>query len=46
MRLTAVKGAFEDFAGVLLYDQDQPIRSSVTFVIHAASLHTGNALRD
>jgi polyisoprenoid-binding protein YceI len=46
MKLTSVKGSFEDFAGVLLYDPVRPERSSITFVIQAASLHTGNSLRD
>src|SRR5829696_6326561 len=46
MKLTSVKGSFEDFSGLLLYDRDRPTRSSVTFVIQAASLHTGNTLRD
>jgi polyisoprenoid-binding protein YceI len=46
MKLTSVKGSFEDFSGLLLYDRDRPTRSSVTFVIRSASLHTGNTLRD
>ena len=46
MGLTSVKGGFEDFSGLLLYVADRPARSSVTFVIQTASLHTGNTLRD
>jgi polyisoprenoid-binding protein YceI len=46
MGLTHVKGAFEDFTGTLLYDRDRPARSSITVVIRAGSLHTGNATRD
>src|SRR4051812_7677355 len=45
MGLTSVKGSFEDFAGTLLY-ADNIDSSSITFVIQAASLHTGNSLRD
>src|SRR4051812_35980314 len=46
MGLARVKGSFEDFNGYLLYDAKSPTKSSITFVIQATSLHTGNALRD
>jgi polyisoprenoid-binding protein YceI len=46
MGLTSVKGGFEEFSGLLLYDPVRPSGSSVTFVIQTASLHTGSSLRD
>jgi polyisoprenoid-binding protein YceI len=46
MGLTSVKAAFEDFGGLLVYDPTDPRRSSVTFVIRTASLHSGNDTRD
>ena len=46
MGLATVKGAFEDFTGTLLLDERALEKSSVAMVIQAASLHTGNALRD
>jgi len=46
MGLTSVRGTFEDFAGLLLYDAARPERTSVTFVVQTGSLHTGNSVRD
>ena len=46
MGLTSVKGTFEDFSGVLLYDAARLDRTSVTFVVQTGSLHSGNSLRD
>jgi polyisoprenoid-binding protein YceI len=46
MGLTDVKGSFESYGGSLLLDERQLDRSSVTVVIEAASIHTGNSARD
>jgi polyisoprenoid-binding protein YceI len=46
MGLAKVKGSFEDFSGALLHDERRPSASSVTLVLEAASVHTGNAQRD
>jgi len=46
MGVAKVKGSFEDFSGALLHDAHRPAGSSVTLVIEASSVHTGNAQRD
>ena len=46
MGVAKVKGSFEEFSGALMSDDRRPSASSVTVVIEAASVHTGNAQRD
>jgi polyisoprenoid-binding protein YceI len=46
MGLTQVRGTFEDWGGALWFDPRGLGASTVTLVIEAASLHTGNASRD
>jgi polyisoprenoid-binding protein YceI len=46
MGLSYVRGSFEDFGGTLTYDAARLENSSVTVVLQAASLHTGNSQRD
>jgi polyisoprenoid-binding protein YceI len=41
-----VPGLFEDYAGTIVYDKDNPAGSKVEFTIQAASIDTGNADRD
>jgi polyisoprenoid-binding protein YceI len=41
-----VRGRFDDLHGTVTYDARQPARSSVTFVIGAASVSTGSRHRD
>src|SRR5579871_4066618 len=44
--LTKVRGRFDDFAGVVLFDEANPARSSVTLTIQAASIDTNTPDRD
>jgi polyisoprenoid-binding protein YceI len=46
MGLTKVKGTFEDYGAALWFDPRGLASSTVTLVIEAASVHTGNAQRD
>lgn len=44
--VTPVPGRFRDFSATLLYDRDDPSRSSVEFRVKAASIDTDNDDRD
>ncbi len=44
--VTKVRGSFKDVAGTGHFDAEDPANSSVTLVIQAASIDTGNADRD
>ena len=44
--LTKVRGTFQDFAGTIAFDAEQPERSSVQFTIQAASIDTNHEKRD
>ena len=44
--ITKVRGRFADFAGSIQFDADQPARSTVSFVIQAASIDTNTPDRD
>jgi polyisoprenoid-binding protein YceI len=44
--VTKVRGGFDDFDGVIEFDEAAPERSSVTFTVQAASIDTNNADRD
>lgn len=46
MGVVDVRGSFSDFRGTLLYVPSDPARSSVSVVIDAGSLDTGNKTRD
>src|SRR5262249_46398873 len=46
MGLTKVRGTFEDWGGALWFNPRGVGASTVTLVIEAASLHTGNTSRD
>lgn len=46
MGVVDVRGSFSDFRGTLLYVPSDPTRSSVSVVIDAGSLDTGNKTRD
>ena len=46
MVISTVKGNFADFSGVLMYDQNDPTKTSVDVVIKAASIDTNNDKRD
>ncbi len=44
--VTKVPGEFNDFAGTIVYDPENPAASSVAFTVQAASLDTDNEQRD
>lgn len=44
--LSKVKGNFKEFAGTIVYDEEDITRSSVNVTIQAASINTENAKRD
>ena len=44
--VTKVRGSFDDFDGVIEFDEAQPAAASVTFTVQAASIATNNADRD
>ena len=44
--LTPVPGSFGDFAGVIVYDPENPTTSSVEVTVQAASIDTANERRD
>lgn len=46
MMITTVKGHFSSVRGTLVYDEEDPSRSTVEAEIDAASLYTGTAMRD
>ena len=46
MMFTTVRGRFTEFAGVVLYDVQEPVLSSVEARIAVASLTTGDRERD
>jgi polyisoprenoid-binding protein YceI len=41
-----VTGRFTDFAGTIVFDQDNPEKSSVELTIQAATINTDNGMRD
>jgi len=43
---TRVRGRFDDLRGTLFYDEADPARSSLTFVIGVKSINTGSTFRD
>lgn len=46
MLVSTVKGRFTDFSGTILYDDQDPTKSSVSAVIKTASVNTDNSMRD
>jgi polyisoprenoid-binding protein YceI len=46
MGVSTVRGRFPDVAGTIVVDHDNPANSTVELTIGAASLDTGNAVRD
>src|SRR3954454_24865884 len=44
--VTKVRGAFDDFAGTVVFDAADPAATAVTVTIEAASINTRNAQRD
>jgi polyisoprenoid-binding protein YceI len=44
--MSKVRGTFNDYTGTILYDDAHPERSSITLLIHAASIDTRNEGRD
>jgi len=44
--LTKVRGAFKSYKAAILYDEKDPTRSAVRAVFDAASIDTGNEMRD
>jgi polyisoprenoid-binding protein YceI len=44
--LTKVRGRFTEFSGTVLFDQEDPERSSASLTIDASSIDTGTADRD
>src|SRR3954466_5323429 len=44
--VTKVRGAFDDFAGTVVFDAADPAGTAVTVTIEAASINTRNAQRD
>jgi polyisoprenoid-binding protein YceI len=44
--VTKVRGAFNEFEGVISFDGDNPANSTAQVTIKAASIDTGNAARD
>src|SRR4051794_20672961 len=44
--VTKVRGAFDDFAGSVVFDAANPNATAVTVTIQAASINTRNAQRD
>jgi len=44
--VTKVRGAFDDFAGTVVFDAADPAATAVTVTIQAASINTRNAQRD
>jgi polyisoprenoid-binding protein YceI len=44
--VTSVPGRFNDFAGTIVYDPENPAASKVEFTVQAASLDTRNERRD
>lgn len=46
MGLTNVRGRFDDYAGTIMYYEKDPTRSTVSVIIKAKSIDTGNRFRD
>jgi len=46
MGLSKTEGRFDEFAGTLMFDPEDPTRSSVSVTIRATSLDTNNEARD
>jgi len=46
MMISNVRGSFGDVSGVIVYDEKEPSKSSVTAIIKTASINTGNESRD
>ncbi len=44
--LTKVRGRFSDFSGTVVFDEEQPQRSSVEFSVRTTSIDTNQADRD
>lgn len=44
--VTNVPGEFNDFAGTIVYDPENPAASQVEFTVQASSIDTGNDRRD